>query len=224
MNLARSIALPVVFAAGVAEAAFVAPDWERGSEGSAYLEWDTYVKEGQRSINTVPDVGSSNIESALLVEQTGRAFVTSAGNLYTFTGTQAYTLDVVTDDDGPSPLAADVAVNLQIRTWSREIEDRLVTLNGAPGDVTLLSQGQSFHPTFGTYTRFEYLFEWNVAPSSAYKFAWNFDQTSTSLDAVVLDMYGSGTVEGLAGPGCMDRPGTVPGRGGRRIDEGRSGH
>lgn len=170
-----------------AQAAFVSPSWQRGSEGSAYLEWDIFAGR----VNTHPDVGSNHIAASVLTEQIGQSFVTSSGNLYSFSSPQSYSLSVSTDTHGPSPIAQNVQVQLQIRTLSFEIDDRLVTLNGSAGDVSLLSTGLAAHPVFGTYTQYEYLFNWTVAASSVYQFSWQFDQLSTSLDAIVLDIFGT---------------------------------
>ena len=191
--LSKLLALPIVLICSNAHAAFVSPSWQRGNEGSAYLEWDIFTGR----TNTTPDVGSSHIASSVLTEQIGQSFVTSSGNLYSFSSSQSYLLSINTDSHGPSSIAQDVQVQLQIRTLTFEIDDRLVTLNGNAGDVTLLSSGVATHPVFGTYTQYEYLFNWTVAASSIYQFAWQLDQLSTSLDAVVLDMYSSGASSGL---------------------------
>lgn len=188
-------------------AAFISPEWERGSVGSAYLEWDAF----SGLVSTSPDIGSDNIASSTLTEQIGQSFVTSSGNLYSFTSAQSYSLAVRTDENGPSPIADTLQVQLQIRTWTWEIEDRLVTLNGEAGAVTLLAEGEGEDPVFGTYTRYEYLFEWTVAASSLYQFNWNLDELSTSLDAVVLDMYSDGSTDGLLSYPDLDLLPTIPG-------------
>ncbi len=181
--------LLIALTGGDAHAAFISPDWQRGSEGSAYLEWDIFAGR----VNTTPDVGSSHIASSVLTEQIGQSFVTSSGNLYSFSSAQAYTLSVITDSHGPSPIARSVQVQLQIRTLTFGIDGSLVTLNGQAGDVTLLGSGAFPNPIFGgTVPAYEYLFEWNVVASSLYQFAWNLHEHSTALDAVVLDMYSSG--------------------------------
>lgn len=172
-------------------AAFITPDsWSRGDKGSAYLEWDKF----SGRVNTSPDVGSNNIASSTLTERVGNSFVTSSGNLYSFLSEQSYGLSVIPDTNGPSAIAQDISVMLQIRTWSFEIKEDLVTLNGQKGAVTKLFEGRDTHPVFGDFTRHEYLFKWDVSASSIYQFAWDFDKTSTSLDAVVLDMYSSGDI------------------------------
>lgn len=201
----RSIALPIAITlsillyCGSVQAAYVFPEWERGSEGSSYLEWDSFVKPpgATNSINTIPDIGSNNIQSSVLTEHIGGAFVTSSGNLYTPFVMSDYTLVVTGDDNGPSPIAQDVQVVLQLGTWSRQIKDGDITLNGVTGDIVENDLGEFVDPVWGTYTRFWYVATWDVAASSIYQFAWLFDQTSTSLDAVVLDMYSSGEVAGL---------------------------
>lgn len=215
MNTLKCLRAPVqvmallLFSIG-AHAAFVEPDWERGIEGSAYLEWESF-NAAMGLEQTAPDVGSSNIASSVLEELIGTAFVTSSGNLYSFSSGQSYTLTVATDNNGPSPLASDVQIALQIGTWSREIEDRLVTLNGQAGDVTVLASGPSSHPIFGDFTFYEYLFEWSVASSSTYQFAWDFDQTSTSLDRVILDMYSETGIVGLVDYALLPILPSIPG-------------
>lgn len=209
-----SIALPLLLCYGSVQAGFVNPAWERGIEGSAYLQWESFVKPpgATNSVNTLPDVGSINIGSSVLTEHIGAAFVTGTGNLYTFNSMSDYTLVVTTDDNGPSPIAQDVQVQLQISTWSRTIKDADITLNGVTGEITEVGEDGFTTPNWDTpFTRYLYNASWNVAATGVYKFAWLLDQTSTSLDAVMLDMYSSGEISGLLVHALMPILPAIPG-------------
>ncbi|MEM9386776.1 MAG: hypothetical protein AAGA68_17080 [Pseudomonadota bacterium] len=168
--------------------------WDRGQENSAYLSWDTY----DGSLNTAPSEGSANVNSAVLTEQLGQAFVTSSGNLYSFSSPQSYTLTVTTTSDGPSPIAQDLQVQLVLGTWSFEADHASVTLNGRGADmITQLTAGQQTHPIFGTFTQYEYLYSWTTSASSLYVFDWDLPFTSTSMDLIVLDLFAAGSTDGL---------------------------
>lgn len=187
MKTTRFIFLACLLISFPTHAAFVIPDWERGSEGSAYLEWESFNSRNS-NIQTTPDVGSLNFDSTILSEHIGTAFVTSSGNLYSFSTGQEYTLEVKPNSNGPSSSTQSVYVMLQLSTWSRPVDIASVTLGGKTGTATELYTGNSTHPVFGNFTAYEYLFEWNVDATDSYKFAWNMPLTSTSLDAIVLDM------------------------------------
>ncbi|MEO0421981.1 MAG: hypothetical protein AAF184_06580 [Pseudomonadota bacterium] len=188
-SLLTTLALSTAHGASVAPTA-----WDRGQENSAYLSWDAF----DGSLNTTPSEGATNVNSAALTEQLGQAFVTSSGNLYSFSSPQSYTLTVTTTSEGPSPIAQDLQVQLQIGTWSFQADHDSVTLNGRGADmITELSAGQQTHPVFGTFTQYEYLYTWTTSASSLYVFDWDLPSTSTSLDLVVLDMFAAGELDGL---------------------------
>jgi hypothetical protein len=124
--------------ASTAEAAFVEPtSWTRGTGGATYQEWDVF--DGYPTDNT-PDIGNVNDNgTASLTETTGQAFVTSGGNVYSFSVPTFFEV-TIPELDVPTP-AHNVTAILQVKTQGTELDYSSLKLNGLdPVDSAELSR------------------------------------------------------------------------------------
>ncbi|HMO26478.1 MAG TPA: hypothetical protein PKB10_09420 [Tepidisphaeraceae bacterium] len=134
MGFAGSVALPITSA----QAAFVAPaSWVRGAGGATYQHWDVF---DAYPVDPTPDVGNINPNgTAVLTETTGAAFVTSGGNIYSFSTATQFSVSIP-ELDVPAP-AHDLTAVVQFKTLGTEIDPASVLLNGiAPVDTAELSR------------------------------------------------------------------------------------
>lgn len=111
----------------LASAAFVTPQsWTRGTGGATYQAWDIF---DTYPTDSTPDVGNVNANgTASLTENTGGAFVTSGGNIYSFSTATDFTV-TIPEADVPTP-AHDVTAVVQIKTQGTEIDPATLLLNG----------------------------------------------------------------------------------------------
>lgn len=173
-------------------AAFISPtDWQRGDQGSAYLEWQSF---NHKQTNTQPDIGASNIQSVQLQELVGQSFLASSNNLYSLTH-QAFTMTVATTAQGPSILSQDVSVNLQVSTWGNPVDASAATLNGQTGNIQKLYEGPD--ESSGNWNQIDYLISWTIPASGLYIFNFELDQAHTSLSGVAVDMFGLASLSGI---------------------------
>lgn len=117
----------LLFGASVpAMASFVEPSsWTRADGGATYQAWDAF----NALSDATPDVASVNGNgTALLTETTGHAFLTSGGNMYSFSGATSFTV-TIPEADVPFP-AHDVTAIVQIKTLGSALDLASVTLNG----------------------------------------------------------------------------------------------
>lgn len=117
-------------------ATFVAPQsWTRGAGGATYQHWDVF---DSYPTDSTPDVGNINPNgTASLTENTGSAFLTGGGNIYSFAVATDFTV-TIPEADVPTP-AHDVTAIVQIKTLGTELDYASVRLNGlAPVDTAEL--------------------------------------------------------------------------------------
>ena len=113
---------------------FVTPDgygWSRGDASSTYYEWDDFTS---AIAPNAPDVGA--IPAALpegwtaptVLETTGTAFLTSTGNIYSFTTVLAFEVQVPAE----ALAGGTTTVLLQTKTLGREIDPATIVCDGQP--------------------------------------------------------------------------------------------
>ena len=137
----------VGLASAPAEAAFTAPDaWTRGDGGTTYQAWDVFNDDDASTANMIedssPDVaGYTNANGTPEVVENGGngAFLTSGGNIYSFSGATSFTV-TVPEADVPVP-AHDVTAIVQTKTLGTELDYSSVKMNGlSPVDSAELSR------------------------------------------------------------------------------------
>ncbi len=120
---------------------FVTPDgfgWSRGDADTSYFAWDDFTSATQPN---APDAGAfpmplpAGWTSPSVRETTGTAFVTSTGNMYSFTTQLSFEVNVPAQ-----PIAgATTTVLLQTRTQGREVDHATLFCNGiAPSEYVEL--------------------------------------------------------------------------------------
>jgi hypothetical protein len=181
---------------GPALADFVVPDgsnypWVRGStDDSAYAEWDVF---STGSGPNAPDVGSfvggsfaPGAPNWDAYDSSGFGFVTSSGNIYSFSGAINMHVVIPGFDYGDSH---DTTVLLQIRTQGTEFDPDSVLLEGAaPDEVTEL-----YREDTGMGFLVETLFRWEVPGSVlSYEAVFDAEGPDMSLDRIAVDMFAAG--------------------------------
>ncbi len=197
--------MPVLLAAAamlalgpVANADLTTPSaygWEREDDGSAYFEWDFFFLS---SGGNLPDVGMFPDPLPVgwsvpdVAETTGAAFLTSTGNMYSFTDVMEFEVSVPNAGD-TSPSAA-TTVLLQVRTLGREIDYSTVLIDGqAPVEIVELFREDlegDFGGGFVVGFIVERLFRWELAGNaSEYTIEFRTAEPSVSLDRVSVDTF-----------------------------------
>lgn len=150
--------------------------WDLNQAGTIYAEWDVF---GSATFDNSPDIGSFGLGSASVTENTGGAFLTSGGNIYSptvaadFTTTLAGSLGSI---DGTRTVVA------RIKTLGSLIADSSVTLtvNGTPYTPTGFLLSDVPLGGFGGNDQ-ERLYVWNSVPDGSYTFDFNASESSMSL-------------------------------------------
>lgn len=182
--------------------------WIRGSTGSLFTGWDVF---NSAIVDTTPDLGSFNTSTALLTENSGGAFVTGGGNIYSFSS--IVDIDVVLL---PTSLAAGrYTVALQLSVLGGDVSDSSILLGGlAYTRKTVLATGSSSAPPVGgssTGIDNEYLYIWEDVdfPIANFPVTLEFNAlgTSMSLDAVMVDV---GPAPAIIDPEPEPEPTPVP--------------
>ncbi len=151
--------------------------WNIDDPGTLYAEWDVF---DSPISDSTPDIGSFGLGIASITENTGSAFLTSGGNIYSpvvatdFTTTLAGT---------QAPLEGIRSVVAHVKTLGSVIAD---------SDVRLTIGGSSHSPViksllndvvlggFGGNDQ-EWLFIWKEVPDGSYTFDFNASEPSMSL-------------------------------------------
>ncbi|MGE3773337.1 MAG: VPLPA-CTERM sorting domain-containing protein [Gammaproteobacteria bacterium] len=182
----------LVVAAGQAQAAFENPataswgGWTRGDAGTIYHEWAVFSDEGPAGgviVDTTPEVGSIGPAPHSHTENSGNAFLTGGGNIYSFSAATDFTVDI----GGTAAAGQPTRVALQIRTLGTELDYDTVTLNGAAWDSKVELGRVALGGMGGADV--ETLFLWTLTDSLAsYVFDFNSSESSMSLDALSVDV------------------------------------
>lgn len=182
----------LVAAAGQAQAAFENPataswgGWTRGDAGTVYHEWAAFSDEGPAGgviLDTTPEIGSIGPAPHSVSENSGSAFVTGGGNIYSFSAATDFTVNI----GGTAAAGQPTRVALQIKTLGTELDYGSVTLNGAAWD-SKVELGRVALGGFGG-ADVETLFLWTLTDALAnYVFDFNSVESSMSFDALSVDV------------------------------------
>ncbi|MEM7564072.1 MAG: VPLPA-CTERM sorting domain-containing protein, partial [Pseudomonadota bacterium] len=143
--------------------------WDRGDAGTIYAEWEHWAG---ASNPTAPDVGVSGTPSATFGWNPG-TFPASSGNLYSFSGTEIFDIDI---DGSNGPSSGPVLVTLQTETWGNDIGyDNVgnpipgsILLNGAgPTSTTVTYLDPAYSSSFGPVALTQTLFTWALGSSAS---------------------------------------------------------
>ncbi|MEL6498533.1 MAG: GC-type dockerin domain-anchored protein [Planctomycetota bacterium] len=191
----RSIALlPAVLVAGSASAQFVTPDaygWSRTDANTTYYEWDDFVQ----TCGSPPDVANSPAlvgeVGAFLCELGGNgAFITSTLNIYSFSSTTEFEVEIPVD--GQEGDTVDVLV--QIRTLGSELNYPLVLVDDTAAVETIELSRQTLGGQFGGQG-VETLFSFEgLAYQNPILLTFESEFSSMSLEAISIDTVARGTV------------------------------
>lgn len=177
---------------GTSAQGFVTPDgfgWSRGSAGTSYFSWDDFAS---ATLANAPDAGAFPVPlpggwvSPTVQETSGTAFVTSTGNIYSFTTVLSFEAVVPAE-----PVSGGTTtVLLQTRTMGREVDHATLLCNGvAPVEhVELYRLNLGPQDVFGgdlvdAFWRFE------VPATGAVTIAFDATDVSMSLDRLEVDTY-----------------------------------
>jgi len=181
----------LVATAGQAQAAFENPataswgGWTRGDAGSLYHEWAVFSDEdpGSKIVDTTPEVGSVGPAPHSLTENSGNAFLTGGGNIYSFSGVTDFTVEL----SGTATAGQPTRVALQIKTLGTELDYDSVMLNGVAWDSKTELGRVKLGGMGGADV--ETLFLWTLTDALvSYVFDFNSKESSMSLDALSVDV------------------------------------
>lgn len=144
---------------------------------SQYAEWNVFNSTNDTSAEVALSAGTT----ASVKETTGSSFVTSGGNIYSFSAATAFTATL----SGATTGLFDVY--LRIATVGTTA-NTLATLNGVNAtSVIQLNESQGDFGGFGTSYEQEVYWKWtDVSAASLYTFKFTSASSSMSLDQVAL--------------------------------------
>ncbi len=169
--------------------------WEREDAGSAYFEWDFFFLSGGGNL---PDVGMFPDPLPVgwslpdVAETSGSAFLTSTGNMYSFTDIMDF--EVRVPNAGDTTPGITTTVLLQVRTLGREIDYSTMLIDGqAPVEIVELFREDlqgDFGGGFVVGFTLERLFRWELAGNaSEYVIEFTTAESSVSLDKIAVDTF-----------------------------------
>lgn len=151
--------------------------------GSVYAEWNFFNDDNPATFtieDRTPDIASFGLGSgtAQVTENNGVAFVTGGGNIYSFSGVQAFT---VTLPGSGSPLPHDVW--LRISTLGTPAAS-VATLNGVEA-AAVESFAATISGGFGGDEK-EWYWRWTAPSAPSYTFEFQSASSSLSLDQLAV--------------------------------------
>jgi hypothetical protein len=131
--------------------------WTRGDTGTVYAEWDNFLG-GTPGTPYSTVYGSSGASSSTLTWNIG-TFATSSGNLYSFSGTEIFDLDIAPSTAFSGP----VTVALQFETWGMAVDYSSIKLNGiAPASGAVTYTDPAFSSSMGPVELNQYRAVWTL--------------------------------------------------------------
>lgn len=137
--------------------------WTRGDTGTVYAEWDTFSGAPDIPYSTV--YGSSGASTHTLTWNAGTFAASTSGNLYSFSGTEVFDIDITPT----SVFFGPVTVALQFETWGTTMDYSSILLNGvAPTSSAVTYTDPAFPSSQGPVELNQYLAVWtlNAAPGN----------------------------------------------------------
>lgn len=163
-------ALAVTGSAGNGNGASNATPWIAApAAGATYAEWNFF---NSYPTDSTPDIAHASDTSASLTENTGAAFLTSGGSIYSFAAATGFTLTA-------NAVAGAADVWLRISTLGTQAETT-ATLNGVAAQAIETYSGSS-GSSFGGGEK-EWYWKWSNVSASSYTFGFEASESSLSLD------------------------------------------
>lgn len=226
MNISRSIVRTVIAGAvcisalgwsSQANADLTTPTafgWDRGDTDSAYFEWDFFFTTFGGNF---PDVGvfpsplPGSWPAPDVIETTGNGFITSTGNIYSFTDITEF--EVMVPNYGRSESGLKTSVLVQLRTLGKEVDPASLMVDGHSPVETIELFREPIEGDFGggfvqgfileTLFRFEL-----TGNADDYLVEFKAIEPSMSLDRLAIDTFVS---EGVCEGDIADDFGTLNG-------------
>lgn len=177
----RAAALVVSLASSSAFAGFITPTF-RGDAKTTYQEWNIF---SSATAPNAPDVASSNLNgTATLTELTGLGFVTSGGNIYSFSGATLFTVNVPDFDLGGGYLTNAV---VQIRTQGTPVDTTSVLVNGVAAVSATLLYEEALGGFGGSLQDWRFVFSGFAGNLSLDTVTFQASGSSMSLDRISID-------------------------------------
>lgn len=160
--------------------------WTRGDDGTHYAEWDLFIDSAVHGERTAtPDIGQQSANDIHLQWNPG-TFVTSTGNLYSFSVPQQFTIRL-------PELNATNALRavLQLETQGPQIDYDGVKLNGRQPDFNAVAFiDTEFETVAGKTELVHNVFYWDLSESDT-ELVFRFDGSAhMSLSQVAVDVGG----------------------------------
>jgi hypothetical protein len=220
LSLSALMSANTAFAAGAV--AFQDPStaawggWSIGDAETSHGYWDVIADDAGGTafdIDSSPDNGDFNNSYTELVANNPGAFVTGGGlggNVYSFSDTPDWTLDIGTDYTFAD--AGTVTVALQMKVLGTLLDFSTVNLGGLGYDSAEVTYSGVAGGPFGGAEE-EYLFVWeDVVASTAYSLNFAALGSSMSLDELQFDIggYMADIVDPVDPIDPIDPPSAVP--------------
>lgn len=172
--------------APMAEADFLEPQsWTRGAGGTTYQAWDSF---DAYPVDSTPDSSINGNGTASLEETSGSAFITSGGNIYSFSGATSFVV-TIPEADVPVP-AHDLTAIVQIETLGTELDASTLLLNGVSPSAGVELYRESLGGFGGAGVENWFLFEVPYA---------SFGSGAPGVAELLLTFSASGSSMSLAG-------------------------
>lgn len=171
--------------------------WSLSDPDSAHAAWNVF---NAYPLDTTPDAGSFGFGSASVRENTGGAFLTGGGNIYSFSVPTDFTITLA---GSATTTGGSRTVALRLETLGSLVDPASLSLTLNVGGVTLAptSQGLVYQELLGGFggAEEERVFVWENVASDSYTFDFNASSSSMSLAQVAV----------FASPTVVPEPGTA---------------
>lgn len=193
--LLASLAVGTALNAHAASTSFQSPNtaawgnWLRSAPGTLYVHWENF---NNAIADTTPERANVGAQSATVYNHNDDAFITSGGNIYSFSDINEFDVYVQAK---PGMSAGPLTVALQVSVIGVDFDDSSIKLNDVRyTSKTVLATGSASAPGgsggTGTGVDNEYLYVWQNVQNVGSFFAFYLKAlgTSNSLDALSIDI------------------------------------